>query len=293
MTLTLQDLTFIKNNKKILKNINFSLEKGETLGIIGPNGAGKSTLFKVIAGLGIPTSGNVIVDNESVFDKPHLQSKIGCFIENPVLYPYMTANENINIHLNLFKCKENEFSEVLIEQLGIEKFKDLKVKNYSLGMKQRLGIACSLIHNPDIVLLDEPTNALDVNGVKVVKDLIKYKTKNKKIILSSHRLSEIEELCDKIIIMNNGEIVEQFNTKERSTILKTHYIINVDTRKKDLKLNTPVSDLQSEGSEYKFLVSSENMNYVLKELGEKNIKIISMANEEKNLEDYFMERIMN
>lgn len=184
----------------VLKNINLSMDSGEVLGIVGKNGAGKTTLLKIICGMMKPTSGEVIVRNHRI---------IGTLIEEPGICMDMSAFENIKMKALAVGNIENSKIYEIIELVGLEKYNKTKVKEYSLGMKQRLGIALALIGEPDIIILDEPINGLDPQGIAEIRELIlKLKNKyNKTILVSSHILDELFKICDQYIIMDKGEII--------------------------------------------------------------------------------------
>ncbi len=192
----------------ILKNISFEINENKIIGLIGPNGAGKTTLLKTIVGLYTPTTGKIYInglDLEHEFEDAI--ENIGSVIETPILYENLTGKENFKVFSMMFKNIPRERVIELISVLSLEKYCGKKVKTYSLGMKQRLGLAVALINDPSIIILDEPTNGLDPIGMRDLRNFLRS-LKNKTIIISSHILSEIESVCDEVIFMNNGEIID-------------------------------------------------------------------------------------
>lgn len=198
-------------DRKVLRNLSFEVYAGEIFGFIGPNGAGKSTLIRIISGLTSPTSGEVFVCGQSVkknFEKA--VSNIGVVMENCQLYTYMTGRQNLQYYASLIKGITKDDIQRVIKIVGMENRIDDKVKNYSYGMRQRIGLAQALLNKPQLLILDEPTNGLDVNGVIELRQTLKVLAakENMGIFLSSHVLSELEQLCDTVAIFDRGSILE-------------------------------------------------------------------------------------
>ena len=196
--------------KEILKGVSLEANAGDILGFIGPNGAGKTTTIKLILGLQSITSGSVKINGYDI-EKDFTQAikKVGTIVESPDLYMYMSGYENLKIIANLYDGINKERIDEVIKLVGLEnRIKD-KVSKYSLGMRQRLGIAQAILHKPNLLVLDEPTNGLDPEGIKQVKDLIVKLAKEEKmaVLISSHNLLELESFCTKVTIIKNGELV--------------------------------------------------------------------------------------
>ena len=194
--------------KEILKDISFDIYEGEIVGLVGKNGAGKSTLLKIMTGLYSMDSGDIYYYDYNLnieFEKA--MSIVGTLIETPDLYKNISGSKNLEIFKSMFKNISDESVEEIVKIVEMEKYLGRKFKTYSLGMKERLGIAQSLLNKPKILILDEPTNGLDPTGVKKIFDILKN-MKDTTIIISSHMLSEIENICDKVIFINNGQIVD-------------------------------------------------------------------------------------
>ena len=203
--------------KEIIKGISFDIKEGEILGFIGPNGAGKTTTIKLILGLQNFSNGKIEINGYDIkknFEKAI--EKVGTIVENPDLYMFMSGYDNLKLAANLYKGIDKTRIDEVVKLVGLEnRIKD-KVSKYSLGMRQRLGIAQAILHRPNLLILDEPTNGLDPEGIKQVRDLIGKlaKEENMAVMISSHNLSEIENVCNKICIIQNGEIVEQTGINE-------------------------------------------------------------------------------
>ena len=213
------------NKKKILDNINFDIYEGEIVGLVGKNGAGKSTLLKIMTGLYSYDEGEIYYYNYNLkTDYEKAMSIVGTLIENPDMYSNLTGKKNLEIFKSMFKGIDEGTIEEIVRIVEMEKYLGKKFKTYSLGMKERLGIASSLINKPKILILDEPTNGLDREGVKNIIKMLKD-LKDTTIIISSHMLSDIEELCNKIIFINDGKI-DSIKIKQNDN--KKNIIFEVD-----------------------------------------------------------------
>ena len=211
----METLKCIKLEKKVkdkilVQDISFSVNQGEVVGLVGPNGAGKTTIIKLILGLVKITKGNVYINGLDI-EKNFVKAieKVGAIVENPDLYMYLSGYDNLKITANNYKNISKERINEVIKIVGLEKRIKDKVSTYSLGMRQRLGIAEAIINNPQLLILDEPTNGLDVEGIIEIRNLIKELSKKGiAILVSSHNLSEIGNICSRIIAVKNGKIVE-------------------------------------------------------------------------------------
>ncbi len=198
-------------NKEIVKGISFSINAGEILGFLGPNGAGKSTTLRMIVGLSSPTRGKITIDGHLITkDYVKAMSKVGCIIEGPDLYNYLSGLENLKMLSSMNKNVTNEDITKAIELVGMQNRITDKVSTYSLGMKQRLGLAQALVHKPKLLILDEPTNGLDPSGIKDFRHIIHdlAKKENIAVLISSHLISEIELMCDTVAIIKGGTLLK-------------------------------------------------------------------------------------
>lgn len=204
-------------SRKVLDNINIEIYEGDIVGLIGPNGAGKTTLIKTILNLYKYDKGNVkICSYDTKTNLEDALSKIGSIIENPDAYKNISGRKNLKITELINNIKDKEYVEEIIEFVGLKDRIDDKVSKYSLGMKQRLGIANALIKKPKLLILDEPTNGLDPKGIKELRKILKKISteENMSILVSSHILSEVENICDEIVIIDKGKIVRKFGIEE-------------------------------------------------------------------------------
>lgn len=273
-------------NKKILNNINFDIYEGEIVGLIGPNGAGKSTLLKIMTGLYNIDEGIIYYyDYNLKNDFEKAMSIVGTLIEMPEMYKNISGSKNLEIFKTMFKGIDESTVEEIVKIVEMEKYLGKKFKTYSLGMKERLGIASSLINKPKILILDEPTNGLDPIGVKNIMDMLK-ELKNTTILISSHMLSEIEHLCNKIIFINNGEITNIKILNEKSNKKNVTFEVD-DFSKAKLILNDYCINEDLEVYE-----SDETISKINKELVNNNINVYRIM-ESSSLEKDFFKLIGN
>ena len=219
--------------KQILHDISFSVNPGEIYGFLGPNGAGKSTTIKTILGLLNVTEGDITINGYHVtteFEKA--LAKVGSIIESPELYDYMTGYDNLKLFANMYRNIDEKRIKEVVKIVKLENRIHDKVKKYSLGMKQRLGIAQALLHRPNLIILDEPTNGLDPVGIKELREMLRDLAENSNvaILVSSHLLSEMELMCDRVCIIDAGKVITvQSLTDAKSTVKKNtaHYEIKL------------------------------------------------------------------
>lgn len=206
-TIETKNLTKKFKNTYAIKDITMQVEKGSVYGLLGPNGAGKSTLLKIIAGALKPTSGEILFDGKNM-QRNNFKS-IGSIIEYPAIYPNLTAYENLNVVATLLNIDKDKITHCL-KLVNLLNTGDKIAKNFSMGMKQRLGIAIALMNEPQLLILDEPTNGLDPLGIQEIRQLIKDLSSNGiTIIISSHILSEIQQVADTIGIIYDGHLSYQ------------------------------------------------------------------------------------
>lgn len=214
MSIELKDISKTYNNIEVLKNINFSVKKGEILGLLGINGAGKSTIMKIICSYVKPNSGKVkICENDIETHTKLTKSKIGYLSEKNPLYEEMYVNEFL-IFISRFYKEKNKNLNTVLENTNLKDIKNKKIKILSAGQRKRVGIAQAILHDPDVLILDEPTATLDPNQKNEIHNLIKVLGENKAILFSSHIIDEVEKICDRIIIIHKGNIIANLKKKE-------------------------------------------------------------------------------
>lgn len=220
--------------KVILKDISFSLDEKDIMAFIGPNGAGKTTTIKCILGLQKISSGNVFINGYDIKkDFVKAIKNVGAIIEEPDLYMYLSGYDNLKLIARMYKHVDTSDIYRVVELVGLESRIHDKVSKYSLGMRQRLGIAASLLHTPNLLILDEPTNGLDPEGIKDLRVMLKRLAKSGvAILISSHNLSELESFCTRVCIISDGKILEETSINKIKEMDENKYIIKVNDSKK-------------------------------------------------------------
>lgn len=211
MSVSVNQLTKIYGSQIAVNNVSFTVNKGEIVGFLGPNGAGKSTTMKILTGYIQANSGSAHLDEDEIrIDNVNTKKKIGYLPEHNPLYPEMYIKEYLQFVGSLYGLKKGDLKdriEEIIEKVGLSAEKNKKIEQLSKGYRQRVGLAQALIHDPEVLILDEPTTGLDPNQLVEIRNLIKEVGKNKTIILSTHIMQEVEAICDRVIIINKGSIV--------------------------------------------------------------------------------------
>lgn len=279
--------------KEILKGISLELDEGDILGFIGPNGAGKTTTIKLILGLQSITSGKVFIndyDIERDFEKAI--AKVGSIVENPDLYMYMSGYDNLKLIANLYKTVDKKRIDEVVNLVGLENRIHDKVSKYSLGMRQRLGVAQAILHKPTLLILDEPTNGLDPEGIKSMRELLVRlaKKEHMAILISSHNLAELESFCNKVCIIKNGEIIETSDIQDvKKDVSDGYFIFEVnDTKQAKLLLGDDSTIIDE--SKIRVSTKKENVPDLVKKLVLQDIKIYSAVEDILTLEDAFLKK---
>lgn len=285
-----EQLTKRIGSKTLVENISFEVKKGEVVGLLGPNGAGKTTLMRMMVGMISMTEGEVWIDGQSVKQEfEGTAMKIGAVIENPEFYPFLSGYENLTYFGRMQGNVTEERIDEVVQLLGMGQVIDRKVKAYSLGMRQRLGIAQALVHNPDVLILDEPTNGLDPSGIHEMRMYIKKiaHEQGKAVLVSSHLLSEVELMCDRVIIIQHGEYVATQNIQRNENEEMDMIHIRVDDVKQATELLK--HDVTIQDNELIMIVKNEEIPDVIRTLTEQGIRIYRVYEERKTLEEKFLE----
>lgn len=300
VVLDVSNVTKTFGNRVAVNNISFTIREGEIFGFLGPNGAGKTTTMKLICGLSSITKGQIRICNYDMpKDKEKALSKLGALIENPLMYPNMSGMDNLKYYASLYKNISNEDIIKYAKIVGLEhRLKD-KVKTYSLGMKQRLGIAQALLHSPKLLILDEPLSGLDPNGVKEMRDFLKTLAKEYgiAILISSHMLSDMEQICDTIGIINNGQLLEikSITSLKESVDGTTRIQVKVDYPNFAGKIILNELQLKVDIAGNKVLVhtTEDQITNITQKLIYHGISIFGIEIVSKSLEEIFLEIINN
>lgn len=300
MSIEVKKVTKLYGRQKALNNISFSIESGQIVGFLGPNGAGKSTMMKIITGFIPPTDGNVYVNGTDVMDNQlDVRKQIGYLPENNPLYLDMYVIEYLEFVARIYKIGRNKQKRIseMIDMTGLDVEKGKKIGQLSKGYRQRVGLAQALIHDPNVLILDEPTSGLDPNQIIEIRNLISSIGKQKTVMLSTHIMQEVEAICDKIIIINKGEIVAEDltiaiqNTGNGNThTILVEFNAGIDEQKL-LQIENVDEVKKLEG--YKWLLQSKTdadiREKVFKFAVDNDCMLMSMQKKEKSLEEVFRE----
>ncbi|MBO4474091.1 MAG: ABC transporter ATP-binding protein [Clostridiales bacterium] len=274
-------------------HVSIRLKRGEIYGIIGRNGAGKTTLLKMLAGLARPTEGSFRIFGESEKKTAKLRDRIGVLIESPGLIPNMSAMENMRIQALMLGMNDDAFLRELLNDVGLGEVGKMPAKRFSMGMKQRLGIAIALAGHPDLLLLDEPINGLDPQGIVEIRELIERlnKERNITIMISSHILEELSKIATRYGILHHGQLIDEFTHKE---------LLRRCSERIELRPSDPtraVTVIETMGiRDYKVIDNNiiqiferlDDSGEIVLELAKNNIKTLNIAVKNEALEDYYL-----
>lgn len=282
-------------NQIAVNNVNMTIKKGEIYGFIGQNGAGKTTLIRLITGLIHKTNGDIELlgaSSESELNKA--RTMVGSLIETPSFYNNMTARENLEVSRRIRNIPGNKCIDEVLELVGLNNIEKKKVKDFSLGMKQRLGIANAIMGNPRLLILDEPINGLDPMGIVEIRELLKKinKEKDMTILISSHILSELSELATTYGIISNGKLIEEITSQELKEKCRKYIDLKVDDTSRAvtiLERKLGIDDYQVlSNKKIKVFSNLDNVGEVNSILSNSGIIVESIGVKGENLEEYFM-----
>lgn len=282
--------------REIIKGISFDVEEGEIFGFLGPNGAGKTTTIRMIVGLIAPNKGSIsIMGNNISKDKEKALANVGAVVENPELYLYLSGRENLMQIARIRNIPKEEVEKV-IRLVGMEQRINDKVKKYSLGMKQRLGLAAALLPNPRLLILDEPTNGLDPSGILDFRNIVKRASRERgtAVFVSSHILNEVQQLCDKVAFISGGviqaveSIVDGVSTETDTITLITKEISKTIDTMHELEI---VKDVKVDNQEITALIIKDSSPQLIVELVKAGIEIEEIFKKHKGVEQRYMELV--
>lgn len=291
--LTIQNLNKRYGRIQALKNVSFEIKKGHVYGILGPNGSGKSTTLGIVLNVVNKTSGNYNWFDGKMETHEALK-KVGAIIERPNFYPYMTAEENLKLVCKIKNINYSKIQEKL-ELVGLNERKDSKFSTFSLGMKQRLAIASALLNDPEILILDEPTNGLDPQGIHQIRDIIRMiAAQGTTILLASHLLDEVEKVCSHVLVLRKGEVLYSGKVDEMSSNEGFFELQCEDNAglKLVLEQHPAVDKIVSENGSGKLIVylkSPLEAGAMNRFLFEKNIVLNHLVKRKHSLEEQFLE----
>ncbi|MBN3358952.1 ABC transporter ATP-binding protein, partial [Clostridium botulinum] len=295
--LDVKNISKKRGKTPILKDVNFSIGEGEICGFVGRNGAGKTTLMKIITSMLFPDEGEIIICGKNLkTEREEALKNIGAVIETPEMYGYLTGRQNLNYMASMLKDVTKDDIEEAIRYSNLGDKIDEKVKKYSLGMKQRLGLAQALIGDISLLILDEPTNGLDPLGVVELENTINTLVKEKgvSVFISSHILSEIENICTKVVFIDNGEIINIQKMDEESQVNNTkNMFINTDLPEKAAEIIKSIPDielLKVEKNGVSVLVNTDicDITKILIALHNEGVNVEGFSEVKEKLEDKFI-----
>ncbi|MBE9480255.1 MAG: gliding motility-associated ABC transporter ATP-binding subunit GldA [Bacteroidetes bacterium] len=299
MSIIVKNITKTFGKNKALDNVSFEIQPGRIVGLLGPNGAGKSTMMKIITCFIPPTSGEVIVNGFDIFEQSiEVRKRVGYLPENNPLYLDMYVKEYLSFIAGTHHLG-NQTKERIAEMIditGLRSEQNKKISALSKGYRQRVGLAQALIHNPEVLILDEPTSGLDPNQLLEIRNLIKEIGKEKTVMLSTHIMQEVEAICDRAIIIDNGKIVADDLTSNLAKISSKTQIINVEfnatVKKQLLKSIQGIKELKNLRDNIWLIESVTDKDIrsdIFKFAVKNNLTVLSMSKEEKTLEEVFQE----
>jgi len=294
--LQLKNVSKTLGNKVVVDDISLDIYSGEIFGLLGPNGAGKTTTIRMLVGLISITEGKVLLNGVNI-EKEFEQaiSQVGAIVENPELYDYLTGYQNLILFSRMSGNVSKERINEIIQIIGLENAIQAKVKTYSLGMRQRLGLGQALMHSPSILILDEPTNGLDPSGIREFRQLLIKLAKKEKmaVFVSSHLLAEMEMMCDRIGIIQHGKLIDvqlvhNFVDSDKK-ITVTFTVDRVDLAEQTVQQGFNNKIFSATDKTFEVHLQYNQVPQVIKSLVEKGIKIYGITSTRKTLEDKFIE----
>ncbi|WP_414055620.1 ABC transporter ATP-binding protein [Macrococcus equi] len=295
--LRLESVNKYKGKAHIIKDLSFSVNAGEVFGFLGPNGAGKTSTIRMIVGLNKVSSGSIFIKGYDISkDFKKVIKEVGAIVENPELYPFLSGYDNL---VHFAKMNDNISKERIhevVELVGLTDAIHMKVKQYSLGMRQRLGIAVSILHRPSVLILDEPTNGLDPAGIKEIRHYIRNLAEKEgvAVIVSSHLLSEIEMMCDRICVIKDGQLVTIQDLNDISEMGQHKFILKVEqieAATSVLSELTYVKQMTINHQEIHMDIEENQVPEMIHQLSKANISMHAFYREKVHLESRFFEMI--
>lgn len=294
MSIKVTSVSKIYKTQKALNNVSFSVDKGQIIGFLGPNGAGKSTMMKILTGFIKPNEGAVFVDEINVLeDTLEAQKTIGYLPEHNPLYTDMYVREYLQFQASIFKVDKSQV-ENCIEKVGLKVEAHKKINQLSKGYQQRVGLAAAILHNPKVLILDEPTTGLDPNQLVEIRELIKELGKDKTVLFSTHIMQEVEAVCDRVIILKQGNVLVDKTLKDLKKDNKQEIEVTFDYKIEEQFINRLPNVISYKNNYdntwYITFDSPEDMRPVIFDFAQENgLKILGLNTQNKNLETLFRE----
>ena len=294
MSIKVSSVSKFYKSQKALDSVSFSADKGQVIGFLGPNGAGKSTMMKILTGFLKPTTGAVFIDEINVLENPlDAQKIIGYLPEHNPLYEEMFVREYLQFQASVFKVDKSQVDDCIV-QVGLTSEAHKKIHQLSKGYQQRVGIAAAILHNPKVLILDEPTTGLDPNQLIEIRALIKKLGKDKTVLFSTHIMQEVEAICDRVIIIKKGQIIRDNTLVELQDKQEQNINVIFDSSLTSAKINqlenlVSFKELKDNTWHLRF-TNNEDMRPKLFDFAQENkLKILELTTSNKNLETLFRE----
>ncbi len=293
--LQLRNVTKRIGGKTIIDGLSFEVPKGEVFGFLGPNGAGKTTTIRMVVGLMKISEGEVLIEGKSITkDFESAIAKVGAIVENPEMYKYLTGYQNLVHFARMSPGVTKERIQEVITLVALENRIHDKVKTYSLGMRQRLGVAQALLHKPKLLILDEPTNGLDPAGIRELRDYLRKLTQEEgtSVIVSSHLLSEMELMCDRVAIIKNGKVIDVRLIKEYANVgdpIKVVFEVNQKELAQNALTSSPSFNATLVEDGLELLLNQEQIADVNVRLIQNGVRVYGIKKYNQTLEDKFLE----
>ena len=294
MSIKVTSVSKIYKMQKALNNVSFSADKGQIIGFLGPNGAGKSTMMKILTGFIKPNSGEVSVDEIDVLQNPlEAQKTIGYLPEHNPLYTEMYVREYLQFQAAIFKVDKSQI-EACIEKVGLTNEAHKKINQLSKGYQQRVGLSAAILHNPKVLILDEPTTGLDPNQLVEIRALIRKLGKDKTVLFSTHIMQEVEAVCDRVIIIKEGEVLVDKKLAELKENNQQIIVVTFDYKIEEQFINRLPNVVSYKNNYdntwYITFESEEDMRSTIFDFAQENgLKILELNTQNKNLETLFRE----
>lgn len=277
------------NRVQALRNLNLVVSPGQVYGFLGPNGAGKTTTIRLLMNLIDPTDGDVYIFGRHVRREPRILTRAGAIIEDASFYNFLSGYKNLEVLARTRSCYNPDRILALLDQVGLKEHSELSVGGYSTGMKQRLGLAAAILHDPDLLILDEPTKGLDPGGMQETRLFIRELADHhgKTIFLSSHLLNEVEQICDRVAIIQKGKVIREGMV---SDLLAGHSELRVEATPLDQAANVIGQHWQVIQNDQFLTVSAkrEDVPSIVRRLTNHNIDVYQVTSHQQTLEDYFL-----
>ncbi|MGL4610086.1 MAG: ABC transporter ATP-binding protein [Trueperaceae bacterium] len=290
-----KNLSKVYRQKVAVQNVTFRVNPGEVYALVGPNGAGKTTIIRLVAGLAFPSSGEVYLAGSNPHEKPQVRRKLGAVVEAPAaFYPYMTGRGNLNLHADLAGNVTKERISEVLEMMGLSNAADRKVGTYSLGMRQRLGVASALLTRPEVLILDEPASGMDPLSLHLVHSVLRQAAENgTAVLLSTHHLDEVVAYCSRVAILEEGKLIDEVNLLDR----RDRYRARVsDAHRAAQILNTQpyIRHASARGNDVIFMLGQpEGITQVATVLIQGGIRIAELGKDIFDLRSYYRERVQD